>query len=158
MQPNEYFVPTGGPKCRQPLKASALPVKARGFTLVEVLVALGIIALVMPALLLVIRERADSVTHLRDQTLAQWVAANRIAEIRLRGLDALERDGTEVMGGRSWHWRFGTTETGVDGFVRVDVEVTPEDEFGSEREPDPGVTLTGFVRDDATVSARRQLQ
>ena len=117
------------------------PAKCQGgFTLFEVLVAVGVIAMVMPALLLVLRERANSVAYLRDQTLAQWVAANRLAELRLGGLGDDETSGVSEMGGRRWSWSLELKDTGVDGFSRVDIAVGAEDVEGDLS------VLTGFVR------------
>lgn len=114
--------------------------QARGFTLVEVLVAVGVIAIAMPALLLVLSERANSVGYLRDQTYAQWVAANRMAEIRLRGLVSEDNEGVAEMGGRRWNWSIERESTGIDGFVRVDITVGVEEGNGELAK------LTGFLR------------
>ena len=121
----------------------------RGFTLVEVLVALGVLALVMPALLLVLRQRADSVAYLRDQTMSQWVAANRLAELRLYGLDNDETSGLSEMAGRSWRWQVKRQDTGVDGFLRIDISVRIEHEdaaLSSGTGEAALSNLTGFIR------------
>ncbi len=55
----------------------------RGFTLIEVLVALAIVAIGMAALLSALSSSADSASYLRDKTFAEWVALNRIEEVRL---------------------------------------------------------------------------
>ena len=55
----------------------------RGFTLIEVLVALAIVTVGMAALLSALGSSADSATYLRDKTFAEWVALNRIEEVRL---------------------------------------------------------------------------
>jgi general secretion pathway protein I len=55
----------------------------RGFTLVEVLVALVVVALGLAALMVAVQGAARTSGYLRDKTLAQWVALNRIAEVRL---------------------------------------------------------------------------
>jgi prepilin-type N-terminal cleavage/methylation domain-containing protein len=55
----------------------------RGFTLVEVLVALLVIALGLAALMVAVQGAARTSGYLRDKTLAQWIALNRIAEVRL---------------------------------------------------------------------------
>jgi general secretion pathway protein I len=56
---------------------------ARGFTLVEVLVALVVVALGLAALMVAVQGAARTSGYLRDKTLAQWIGLNRIAEVRL---------------------------------------------------------------------------
>jgi prepilin-type N-terminal cleavage/methylation domain-containing protein len=54
-----------------------------GFTLVEVLVALVVVALGLAALMVAVQGTARTSGYLRDKTLAQWIALNRIVEVRL---------------------------------------------------------------------------
>ena len=54
-----------------------------GFTLVEVLVALVVVALGLAALMVAVQGAARTSGYLRDKTLAQWIALNRLAEVRL---------------------------------------------------------------------------
>ena len=54
-----------------------------GFTLVEVMVALAVVAVALPALLVTLSQQLDGLRYLEDRTQAQWVAANRLAELRL---------------------------------------------------------------------------
>jgi general secretion pathway protein I len=56
---------------------------ARGFTLVEVLVALAIVAVALMASLRAAGALTESATQLRLRTLAQWSAENRLARIRI---------------------------------------------------------------------------
>ena len=57
--------------------------RARGFTLVEVMVALAVVAVALPALLTTLYQQADDTAYLRDKALAHMVAANRLQETRL---------------------------------------------------------------------------
>jgi prepilin-type N-terminal cleavage/methylation domain-containing protein len=57
--------------------------RSSGFTLVEVLVALVVVALGLAALMVAVQGAARTSGYLRDKTLAQWIALNRIAEVRL---------------------------------------------------------------------------
>jgi general secretion pathway protein I len=59
------------------------PTLARGFTLLEVLIALGIVAMSVGALLGTVTSSASNVIYLKDKTLAEWVALNRLAELRI---------------------------------------------------------------------------
>ena len=105
------------------------PAHATGFTLVEVMVALVVVAIVLPALLLTLSQQLDGFRYLDDRAHAQWVAANRLAELRLV-LDAkgtLQRgmtSGTESMAGRDWYWWSEGTETPVPGFYRYEIAVS----------------------------------
>jgi general secretion pathway protein I len=101
----------------------------RGFTLVEVMVALAVVAVAVPALLFTLDQQIDGTAYLRDRSLAQVVAVNRLAELRLaqRGAGAAlrgESAGSEVMAGRDWYWRVAAASTEVPGFARVEIRVS----------------------------------
>lgn len=88
---------------RQPV-ASAGTVRAdeRGFTLVEVLVALVILAVASAGLIGAAEAHVDSIRAMQSRTVAQWVAENRIAELTVAG-EAQPRPYEVVeMLGQSW--------------------------------------------------------
>ena len=100
-----------------------------GFTLIEVLVALAIVAIGMAAVLGALSSSAETLLYLRDKTFAQWVALNQIANLRLSGQQtpAGNSTGDIDFAGRSWHWRQEVTATQIPGVVRIDVKVRPAD-------------------------------
>ena len=55
----------------------------RGFTLIEVMVALTVAALALVAVMASISQMVDASIAMRDRTYASWVAQNKIAELRL---------------------------------------------------------------------------
>ena len=59
------------------------PGSSRGFTLVEVLVALTVVALGLTALMVAVSGTARTSGYLRDKTIAQWIALNRLTQVRL---------------------------------------------------------------------------
>ena len=66
---------------------------SNGFTLVEVLVALAVLAIALPALLFTIAGQISSLDYMREKSLAHWVAMNKMTELRLQNdyLDYLQR-------------------------------------------------------------------
>jgi general secretion pathway protein I len=54
-----------------------------GFTLVEVLVALAVVSLVLVALLGSMQSVVASATIIHDRTLANWIAVDKVTELRL---------------------------------------------------------------------------
>lgn len=103
--------------------------RARGFSLIELLVALAIVALVAAGLLNLAGESTRTAAHLETRALASIVADNLLAEAMLDEPQALARpaDGRVALGARDWQWRRSATSTGDDGLLRIDVEVTDAD-------------------------------
>jgi general secretion pathway protein I len=54
-----------------------------GFTLVEILVALAIVAVALAAGMRALAQSADSASTLKSRTIALWVAQNRLANAQL---------------------------------------------------------------------------
>lgn len=127
------------------------PEPARGFTLVEVVVALAIVAIGMLAVFRVIGDAAHSVEYLRDRTLAGWIADNRITEMRVSGtFPSIDETRGEVeFAGRRWRWVAAVAQTPVDGLRRIDVRVRRD----SDPEDSALATVTGFIGAAATASA-----
>jgi general secretion pathway protein I len=101
----------------------------RGFTLIEVLVALVIVAIGMAAVLESVGSSADSVVYLRDKTLAEWIALNQLAQTRLNAQPPAlgSTDGELDYAGRHWRWRQEVSDGGFPGILRIDVSVQQAD-------------------------------
>lgn len=93
-----------------------------GFTLVEVMVALAIVAFGLTALLATTTETARASGYLREKTLAQWIALNRITEARLEGQAPADENmsGDIEYAGENWRWELKTLKTPVKGIVRLE--------------------------------------
>ena len=108
--------------------------RSAGFTLVEVLVALAIVAIGMAAVLGTLSTSANTISYLRDKTFAQWLALNKIANLRLSGqmTHTGNSDGDTDYAGRKWHWRQEVNATEIPGVSRIDVRVRPADVKGDD--------------------------
>lgn len=127
------------------------PRSSRGFTLVEVVVALAIVAVGMLAVFKTIGDTVNNVSYLRDRSFAAWIADNRITEIRLSGEmpSVDETDGDLEYAGRRWHWTANVAQTPVEGIRRVEVRVRREDDAADSTL----VSMAGFVGAIATTTA-----
>lgn len=80
----------------------------RGFTLIEVLVALLVFGLIATAAAEVGSQYISSYERIRDKTLAGWVADNRINEIRLQeDLPSISENSEDIEYG-SYQWQVTT--------------------------------------------------
>jgi general secretion pathway protein I len=115
--------------------------RARGFTLIEVLVALFVFAVAMTVLVQSGTHRAQNLDYLRDRTLASWIAADRITAIRLdpEEISTGTRDGEVEMTRRTWFWEAEVSATEDDTVRRIEVAVRL-DEDG-----EPVARMTGFA-------------
>jgi general secretion pathway protein I len=134
---------------------------SRGFTLVEVLVALAIVALSVGALLGAITSSASNVLYIKDKTIAEWVALNRLTEIRTwQQMPAKgNRTGKTDMAGVRWQWESEVTELPVKGMFRIDVHVRSTGESvddekkppaRSESQAEPESSTAGSDLDDVS--------
>lgn len=117
------------------IKNSPLFLKRRvaGFTLLEVMVALLIIGLALPALLGRMASMAGTVGYNRELTIAHWVAENRVQEIelteRLQNIVPKGRQAGDIeMAGIIWDWSVEAEEQKDDfrGTLKVYVRVGPQ--------------------------------
>jgi general secretion pathway protein I len=99
--------------------------RSRGFTLVEVLVALVIVALGLTALMVAVNGTARTSGFLRDKTLAQWIALNRLSEVRLNVVKFGQNTDTGELdfGNRKWHYDTRYFDTSIASMKRVVVRV-----------------------------------
>jgi len=114
----------------------------RGFTLLEVLVAMAIISLGLIGVFGSLNQMLASTSILRDKTLATWIATDRITEMRVTGQypDAGERKDTVDMAGAEWAYRIKVSAIPDMEMRRLDVSVSLADE------PDNVIaTVIGFV-------------
>jgi len=122
--------------------------RTRGFTLIEVLVALAIVAVGMAAVMRTVSSSADTIFYLRDKTFAQWVALNQVANLRITGQNpgVGNSEGDTDYAGRKWHWRQEVVASEVPGVKRIDVSVRPVDVQG---DADSGwyTTVSGIIGD-----------
>jgi general secretion pathway protein I len=108
-----------------------------GFTLIEILVALVIVAVGMGVLMSALTSSARTVVYLQDKTFAEWVALNQITLLRLQlqqGNLPPQRttNGDLDYAGRSWHWRQEVIASSVPGLERIDFKVRPKEIKGGD--------------------------
>ncbi len=104
---------------------------AGGFSLLEMLVAMAILAMVVAGLLNVAGEATRTATRMEDRILAGIVADNIAAEALLAEPPSLARpaQGETVLGDRRWRWERSSASTnrGQQALVRVDIRVLTTD-------------------------------
>ncbi len=115
----------------------------KGFTLIEVMIALLVLGLALAALIRTTGSAASNTAWLQEKTFAHWVAMNKLTEMQLNKdwpQPGQKKDTTE-MADREWEWEatFSTTED--PELRRVDIRV-----WKADQEADEHLTLlTGFL-------------
>lgn len=130
---------------------SSGPSHPRGFTLLEVLVALAIFAIVAAVVLTAAGRSVNNAGRLEALTLAGWIADNRLTELQLlQPAPSIGRENQELeFGGRKWQTLSDVQTSGTPGLLRIQVWVAAveprrRDNNGSI-EQRAVTSLTGFV-------------
>jgi general secretion pathway protein I len=114
----------------------------RGFTLLEVLAAVAVLALALGATITGASQYAANATYLREKAIASWVARNKLVEVHLAPAwpNKGKSDGSETMAGREWSWRMEVLETPDPKVRRVDVYVDAPGKTGGQL-----IMMSGFL-------------
>lgn len=106
----------------------------RGFTLMEVLVAVAVLATALAAAIRVGIQAGSNTIELRQRVYAGWVAENQLARIQ-SGIEPLQgpttRNGTAEMAGMEWDWKLSATtatpplpvDLDLPGLLEIEIEV-----------------------------------
>jgi general secretion pathway protein I len=118
---------------------------ARGFTLLEVLIGLLVLALALIALTRTAALQIGQFSALRERTLGGWLAENVLVEARLGNPfpPTGSSSGTRRFGARDWYWNVRVQATDVATIRRIDVRVSA----ATDRDT-PLAQLTGFAGED----------
>ncbi|TIH09244.1 type II secretion system minor pseudopilin GspI [Pseudomonas leptonychotis] len=118
--------------------------RSAGFTLLEVLVALAIFAMVAASVLTATARSLQTAARLEDKTLAMWIADNRLTELQLAPSPVADghEQGELDFAGRRWQWQSEVQATSEPDMRRVTLWVALSE---------PG-RLAGDVRERAVVS------
>lgn len=111
----------------------------KGFTLIEVLAALAVLAIGLTALIISSMEVTRNIAYLQDKTAATWVARNVVAQARLGLIDRSKtQTGNMEMLGERWKWQANFIETEDENTKKIQVSV---------RSPagHSVITMTGFL-------------
>ncbi|GLS90626.1 type II secretion system protein GspI [Psychromonas marina] len=97
-----------------------------GMTLLEVMLALVIMATSGVAVMNAASGALNSQAHLQNKTFALWVASNGLAELKLQKIwpSASWRYDTAEFADATWYLRYKSVETGDNDFKALDIEVS----------------------------------
>jgi len=126
------------------VRCSSRPGLCRGFTLLEVIIALGIVAVGILAVSRAITGYAGTTATLETRMVANWVAGNRLETLRMLAAKPVPgtEHGSEEMAERVWYFSETTSITADPLLFRVDITV-----FADKDETEEAGTLTGYLLD-----------
>ena len=121
--------------------------KRNGFTLIEIMFAMAILAIVSVVLLKSSVQSVSRAGLIQDRTMASWIAENQLQGLRMNDRDDEDnypsvgvKRSTITMANRDWQIVLDVSETENDLIRRIEVSVF------NELDPDVALsTLTGFI-------------
>jgi general secretion pathway protein I len=99
------------------------PFKTQGFTLLEVLIALAILAILMASTIKITANNISNLVYLENKTLAAIIASNHEVAIRLTAAKSESLEGWDQMAGRRWYWTLKRSLSSIKGVLNYRIEV-----------------------------------
>lgn len=115
--------------------------KAQGFTLIEVLLALAVIAIALTALFKATAQNVANSQRVKEKTVSHWIAMQAIAMIQLDLVQVRStQDVTKIttMLGQRWYWRAKISQTPIKFVEQITITVS-KNQAGPFQDP-----LIGF--------------
>lgn len=106
--------------------------KAKGFTLIEVLIAVAILGIGLLAVMQATQRSVNNMGYLRQKTQAMLVAEYTLARatthlISIPSLGSTQHGNTDMFN-QTWHWRLTLRSTGIDNVRELYVSVSDSEE------------------------------
>lgn len=98
-----------------------------GFTLIEVLLALTVIAIALTALLKATAQNIDNTHRIKEKTISHWIAMQGVAMIQLnllRTSQSQESTQATTMLGQKWYWRAKISATPIKRMQQITISVS----------------------------------
>lgn len=130
-------------KIVNPVKSFTQNKRQSGFTLLEIMIALFIVAVALGGAIKAMGNAANNSIALSDKTFAQWVGMNQLARLKISGKWPRpgETKGNEEMGHRKWTWAQKISTTEEKKVNRVEISVWD----AADESVDPSVNIVGFL-------------
>ncbi len=123
--------------------------RQHGFTLVEVMFALGIFALAALAAVAATSQHLNDLNYMQDKSMAQYAAANAMARVSLDYPPENGATGVEMVGSREWFWRSEVLKTQTADVFYVTVRVFEEQPQSAENNDGALVVLSRYLGPDS---------
>ncbi|RUR08279.1 GspI family T2SS minor pseudopilin variant LspI [Legionella sp. km772] len=109
----------------------------KGFTLIEVLLALAIIAIALTAILKATAQNIENTQRIKEKTISHWVAMQGVSMIQLKLVQvSTTQESTQVttMLNQKWYWRVKVAETPIKKMQQLTISVSqkPAGPFSEE--------------------------
>ncbi len=121
--------------------------KTKGFTLLEVMVALAIFASAAAVLVISDGSAIKQTIYLEEKILASWIAENQLARMQLEAQwpELGKKEGTVSFAQRNWKVVTEVSKTSQSNFNKVELTVSRQEQTQSA-EDNVLFTLTGYLR------------
>lgn len=105
-----------------------------GFSLIEVVVAVAVIAIGLAATIKTVSSVGRNTALLNERIVATWVAQNAMARFELGDEQNPEKEssGSEEMAGIEWFWDKEVFQTEDPDILRVEISVRKDDDESSQ--------------------------
>lgn len=107
--------------------------KTQGMTLIEILVALVIIAVALSAAIRSVNSSIVNANYLKEKSFAHWLVMNEVAEQQVKEFSGVSNEWKQVeMAERTWHINTKVVTTEAKTILRVETRVLKQKDDESD--------------------------